>query len=273
MLYKTTTLTFTGLAVALGLRAGLFNIGAESQLAAGGFVAAMVGLVLPAGLPALVTLPVYIVAAAIGGGVVGGMPGVLKAKFGAHEVITTIMLNFIVLALLNYLVAAHLKVDGTLHTADIRAGALPRLSRFHRRRFMDRRRTSCSSSRSPSRWRVAGFLFRTRRGFELRAVGLQPEAAEYGGVNVGARVVAGDGAVGRDRRHRRTELRARLQALLRGSVCVRRGLPRHRGRDRRTEPSDRRRARGAAVRDDVAGRTRGERASCRSRSSTCSRRS
>ena len=72
----------------------------------------------------------YILAAAIGGGVVGAVPGVLKARFGAHEVITTIMLNFIVLALLNYLVAAHLKVEGTLHTPEIHAGALPRLSDF-----------------------------------------------------------------------------------------------------------------------------------------------
>src|SRR6185503_8190554 len=121
VLYKATTLTFTGLAVAVGLRAGLFNIGAESQLAAGGFVAALVGLVLPAGFPALVTLPVYLLAAALGGGIVGGIPGALKAKFGAHEVITTIMLNFIVLALLNYFTATHLKVPGSLHTAEIRA--------------------------------------------------------------------------------------------------------------------------------------------------------
>src|SRR5206468_7331267 len=56
VLYKTTTLTFTGLAVALGLRAGLFNIGAESQLAAGGFCAALVGLILPASIPSLVAL-------------------------------------------------------------------------------------------------------------------------------------------------------------------------------------------------------------------------
>src|SRR6185295_9309028 len=76
VLYKATTLTFTGLAVAVGLRAGLFNIGAESQLAAGGFVAALVGLVLPSGLPPLLLLPVYLVAAAIGGGVVGGVPGI-----------------------------------------------------------------------------------------------------------------------------------------------------------------------------------------------------
>ena len=59
VLYKATTLIFTGLAVGLGLRAGLFNIGAESQLAAGGFCAALVGMLLPAGIPALLCLPLY----------------------------------------------------------------------------------------------------------------------------------------------------------------------------------------------------------------------
>src|SRR6202040_2295034 len=62
VLYKTTTLTFTGLAVSIGLRAGLFNIGAESQLAAGGFCAALIGLVLPAGLPWLIVLPIFMLA-------------------------------------------------------------------------------------------------------------------------------------------------------------------------------------------------------------------
>jgi ABC-type uncharacterized transport system permease subunit len=184
VLYKTTTLTFTGLAVAVGLRAGLFNIGAESQLAAGGFLAALVGLVLPTGLPALVTLPVFLVAAAAGGAFVGGIPGVLKARFGAHEVITTIMLNFIVLALLNYLTAAHLKVEGTLHTTEIHAGALPRLSSM-----IDAFHGSAANVvlllAFVTAAAVAWFLFRTRRGFELRATGLQPAAAEYGGVNVG----------------------------------------------------------------------------------------
>jgi len=184
VLYKTTTLTFTGLAVAMGLRAGLFNIGAESQLAAGGFVAAMVGLVLPIGLPALVTLPVYIVAAAIGGGVVAGIPGVLKAKFGAHEVITTIMMNFIVLALLNYLISAHLRVADSLHTADIRAGALPRLSDYVAP-FHGSAANVVLFVALAAAIACGWFLFRTRRGFELRAVGLQPEAAEYGGVRVG----------------------------------------------------------------------------------------
>ncbi len=184
VLYKTTTLTFTGLAVALGLRAGLFNIGAESQLAAGGFVAALVGLVLPVGFPALIALPLYLVAAAAGGAVVGGVPGVLKAKFGAHEVITTIMLNFIVLALLNYFTAAHLKVEGSLHTAEIHAGALPRLSAFVPG-FHGSAANVVLFLAIAAALVTWWYLFRTRRGFELRATGLQPEAAEYGGVNVG----------------------------------------------------------------------------------------
>jgi general nucleoside transport system permease protein len=183
VLYKTTTLTFTGLAVAIGLQAGLFNIGAESQLAAGGFAVGVVGALLPAGIPSLLLLPLFIVVAAVGGGLVGGAAGVLKAKWGAHEVITTIMLNFIVLALLNYLTVAHFKVFDTLHTADLRSGVLPRLSimipAFH------------GSAANVVLFLalvavVAGwwYLFRSRAGFELRAVGLQPQAAEYGGVKV-----------------------------------------------------------------------------------------
>src|SRR4029079_16023301 len=80
VLYKATTLTFTGLAVAVGLRAGLFNIGAESQLAAGGFLAALAGLVLPMGLPALATLPIYLVAAAGRGAGVGASHGGVKQR-------------------------------------------------------------------------------------------------------------------------------------------------------------------------------------------------
>ncbi|HEY9225077.1 MAG TPA: ABC transporter permease [Gemmatimonadaceae bacterium] len=184
VLYKATTLTFTGLAVAVGLRAGLFNIGAESQLAAGGFAAALVGLALPAGLPSLLTLPVYLAAAALGGGIVGGIPGALKAKFGAHEVITTIMLNFIVLALLNYLTVTYFKVPGSLHTSEIRAGALPRLSDFIPA-FHGSAANVVIVIGALAAAGTAWFLFRTRPGFELRATGLQPLAAEYGGVSVG----------------------------------------------------------------------------------------
>jgi general nucleoside transport system permease protein len=183
VLYKATTLTFTGLAVALGIRAGVFNIGAESQLAAGGFAAAAVGLLFPAALPALVAAPLLIVAAAVGGGVVGAVPGALKARFGASEVIVTIMLNFIVLAFLNWIVSSRLHVPETLHTPEINTGEIPRLAAF-----ADVFRGSAANltillaiAVTVAVW---WYLFRTRAGYELRAVGLQPEAAEYGGVSV-----------------------------------------------------------------------------------------
>jgi len=140
--------------------------------------------VLPSGLPAVLTLPVYVLAAAIGGGIVGGVPGVLKAKFGAHEVITTIMLNFIVLAFLSWTMSTQLRVPETLHSPAIHAGTLPRLDNvlhaFH----------GSAANGSIAIVLIAAilvdwFLFRTRRGFELRAVGLQPDAAENAGINVG----------------------------------------------------------------------------------------
>ena len=184
VLYKTTTLTFTGLAVALGMRAGVFNIGAEGQLAAGGFVAALVGLMLPAGTPIVLALPICFLAAAAGGGIVGFVPGALKSRFGSSEVIVTIMLNFIVLALLNWVVAAKLHVPETLHTPEMPAGAaVPRLSAllpaFHGSAANFTILLALAAAAAAG-W----YLFRTRRGYELRAVGLQPEAAEYGGVNV-----------------------------------------------------------------------------------------
>ena len=183
-LYKATTLICTGLAVALPLRAGLFNIGAESQIAAGGFAAAAAGLVLPAGLPWPIAALACLLAAAAGGGLVGAVPGALKAKFGASEVIVTIMLNFVVLAFLNWIVAARLHVPESLHTPEIASGGVPRfadvLSIFH------------GSAANVTLFLAVGlaaltwwFLFRTQGGYELRAVGLQPEAAANGGVSLG----------------------------------------------------------------------------------------
>ncbi|HJU75401.1 MAG TPA: ABC transporter permease [Gemmatimonadaceae bacterium] len=184
VLYKATTLAFTGLAVTLGLRAGLFNIGAEGQLAFGGFAAAMVGMWLPSAMPALLAVPLCIAAAALGGAIVGAVPGALKARFGASEVIVTIMLNFIVLAFLNWIVATKLHVGELLHTPEIRAGAVPRLASvipaFHgsAANFI----ILLAIAAALVAW---WYLFRTREGYELRAVGLQPPAAEYGGVKLG----------------------------------------------------------------------------------------
>jgi simple sugar transport system permease protein len=184
VLYKTTTLACTGLCVAIGLRAGLFNIGGEGQLAAGGFAAALAGLALPAGTPGVLAIPVCVVAALAAGAVTGWVPGILRARFGAHEVITTIMLNFVVLALLNWAISTKLRVPETLHTREIHAGMLARLGdivpAFH----------GSAANLSLVVVLIAAavtwwYLFRTRGGYDLRAVGLQPDAAEYGGVNVG----------------------------------------------------------------------------------------
>jgi len=197
VLYKATTLVFTGLAVGLGLRAGLFNIGAESQLAAGGFCAALAGLLLPAGMPALLCLPLYIFSAALGGGAVGAIPGVLKARFGAHEVIVTIMLNFIVLALLNYLTSAKVHVPDTLHTPELKSGALPRLGDFMPP-FHGSAANVTILLAIATAVGLGWYLFRTRQGFELRALGLQGHAAEYAGVNVARvtwRALAMSGAI------------------------------------------------------------------------------
>ena len=184
VLFKATTLTFTGLAVSLGIRAGLFNVGAESQLAAGGFLAALVGLGLSPHVPTVIGIPLCMIAAAFGGGVVGAIPAFLRVKFGAHEVIVTIMLNFIVLAFLNWIIATHLHVPETLHTPEIHTGAIPRLSQlipgFHG--------SAANLTIIVGLLAAFGawfFLFRTKPGYELRAVGLQPDAAEYGGINVG----------------------------------------------------------------------------------------
>jgi simple sugar transport system permease protein len=183
VLYKTTTLVCTGLAVAIPMRAGLFNIGAEGQLAAGGFAAGLVGLALPVGTPALLAVPACVIAACAGGGAVGAVPGVLRARFGAHEVIVTIMLNFIVLALINYVISAHLHVSETVHTPPIHAGEIGRLSEI-----------APAFHGSAANWTIvlvllaalaAGWLlFRTKLGYELRAVGLQPDSAEYAGIDV-----------------------------------------------------------------------------------------
>ena len=184
VLYKSTTLICTGLAVAVGLRAGLFNIGAEGQLAAGGLGAALVGLLLPAGTPALIAVPLCTFAAILAGGAVGFVPGALRAKWGAHEVITTIMLNFIVLAFLSWTMSTQLRVPETLHSPAIHAGALPRLDSWLHAFHGSAANGSIVIVLSAAIL-VDWFLFRTRGGFELRAVGLQPDAAENAGINVG----------------------------------------------------------------------------------------
>ncbi len=100
-----TPLIFTGLAVAFGFQAGLFNIGAPGQMVVGAVLAMLVGVYLPG--PPILVLPLAVVAAAIGGGLWGALPGWLKARFGANEVINTILLNFVAASFLLFILSSN----------------------------------------------------------------------------------------------------------------------------------------------------------------------
>ncbi len=171
---------FAGLAVALGFRAGLFNIGAEGQIGIGWLVAVVVGFGF-AGLPTVIHLPLAIVAGAVAGGLWAGIAGVLKARTGAHEVITTIMLNYVVYRLSEWLLCGPLEfTQGTCRTQDIAESAyLPRFLghpvTLHWGFVLALVVVAATS------W----FLFKTTWGFELRTVGANPNAARYGGMKVG----------------------------------------------------------------------------------------
>jgi simple sugar transport system permease protein len=183
VLFKATPLIFTGLAVGIAAQAGLFNIGAEGQLTLGAFVTALVGAH-AAFLPAWLHVPLAFLAGAAGGALVGAIAGALKAFRGAHEVINTIMLNFIVRAVMVGL-GTHFFLRESIHTSPIAASArLPRLSSlvpaFH---------GSAANLALVLALLVAGgtglLLSRTRIGFRLRAVGASPNAAATSGIDVG----------------------------------------------------------------------------------------
>jgi ABC-type uncharacterized transport system permease subunit len=126
VLFKATPLIFTGLAFELAFRAGLFNIGAEGQLAMGSLVGAWVATLLPATLPAVVLVPLALAAAMVAGALVAAIPAVMRAKLGVHEIITAIMTNRIVDVLLPFVLVTILG-SATLRTADVPAGAaMPR---------------------------------------------------------------------------------------------------------------------------------------------------
>jgi general nucleoside transport system permease protein len=170
VLYKATFLVFTGLAVALAFAGGLFNIGAEGQAIVGSLACALVGIAGGA-LPAIVLLPLAIAGAFLGGGLWGLIPGWLKARFGTHEVINTIMLNFVALALSNFLIARYLGLPETVRTSEIGTGA--RLARIDGWWPGMRGAAVNLSLLVALAAAVAAhlFLYRTRAGLELRAIG------------------------------------------------------------------------------------------------------
>jgi len=190
-LFYATPLIFTGLAVAVAFRCGLLNIGAEGQLYIASFATAWVGITF-AGLPALVLVPLCFLAALVAGGFWGAVPGVLKARFGAHEVITTIMLNFIAIALASYFTQCHYKPpgDALLETVPIGENAhIARLGRFIPG-FPERIPLNLAFPLAlVTCLLVYLFLWRTRWGYEIRATGANAAAAQYGGIATGRQIV------------------------------------------------------------------------------------
>ena len=190
-LFFATPLIFTGLAVAVALRGGLLNIGAEGQLYVAAFATAWMGIEL-ASLPAALLVPLCCLAGIAAGAFWAAIPGILKARFGSHEVINTIMLNFIAIALVGYLTQYHFRAPGDpiMETVPIGGGAhIPRLGTF----------VPGLPPRIPlnvafllallSCWLVYVLLWKTRWGYEIRATGQNPAAAEYGGVSVRKEIV------------------------------------------------------------------------------------
>lgn len=187
---------FAGLAVALGFRCGLFNIGAEGQYFIGGLTSVYVGYSLT-GLPWFVHLPLALVAGMVGGALWAAIAGFLKAKTGAHEVINTIMLNYVAYRLADYL----LQVGGPMARPESFRPISPEIqpSAYLPQFFPDNPAITINVGLFLALAAVAlvyWLLFRTTLGFEIRAVGANPRAARTAGISVTRNFVVAMGLSG-----------------------------------------------------------------------------
>ncbi|QSB05828.1 ABC transporter permease [Natronoglycomyces albus] len=182
-LFYATPLILTGLAVALAFRAGLFNIGAEGQAIMGAIAATVVGVSL--GLPFYLHLPIALLAGTIAGGLYGAVPGILKARTGAHEVIVTIMMNFIALHFLLWALGTTVldnpdRTEAISKTVETSAQLPPLLSflgshlRVHLGLFV-------ALAAAVVTWWL---LSRSTFGFRIRAVGANADASAVAGISV-----------------------------------------------------------------------------------------
>lgn len=204
VLFRATPLIFTGLAVAFAFRCGLFNIGGEGQVYVGAFLAAYVGFTFT-GLSAVLLIPLTIFAAALGGAFWASIPGILKAKTGVHEVIVTIMMNWIAASLTFYLALLYkapatesMKAAGVQqmipHTSEIaEAARLPRMATilsYFNIQFPSHNPLNVSFFIAIIAAVVIYYiLWKTNLGYEIRAVGHNPMASEYAGINIAKNII------------------------------------------------------------------------------------
>ena len=189
LLYKATPLFVTALAVDLGLRAGLFNIGTEGQLAAGSLAVALMGIILPSALASILGTAILLVVAAAAGALFAVVPAILKARYGAHEVISTIMMNRIADALIGLALGAGLAIPGTVQTAPLAKGLL-----FSKLGTLSTALEGSSASTAIFFALALGVAYtslmkRSRWGREITDVGWNPLACAKEGIPVGRRTV------------------------------------------------------------------------------------
>ncbi len=179
-------LILSGLSVAFAFRTGLFNIGVEGQLLVGWLASVAAALAVP-DLPKILAIPFCILVAAVAGGLWGFIPGLLKARFHVHEVITTIMMNYIALHMTNAIIRNFLFAKGE-HTPVIPDNA-----------SLSSQFLTDLTTGSRLHWGIIVsligafvmwfLLWRTTKGFELRAVGYNPDASRYAGMNVNRNII------------------------------------------------------------------------------------
>jgi simple sugar transport system permease protein len=184
-LVAATPYIFGALSVAIALRCGIFNIGTEGQIYMGALASVIVGIYLK-GLPAIIHIPLAILAGAFAGAFWAAIPALLKTKFGSNEVINTIMLNYVAFKFVEYLLIGPLRrpEQSEPFSAYIQASAeLPRLlpypNRFHIGFFI------AIAIAILMYW----FLFHTPVGLEIRLVGRNPNASKYAGIDIKNRYV------------------------------------------------------------------------------------
>jgi len=182
-----TPLILTGLSVAFAFRTGLFNIGAAGQALVGGLAATALGLTL--GLPKFAMLPVLLVAAAAAGALWAWLPGYLKARFNVHEVVSTIMMNWIAYWITYYTIPTFFKGSFETESRQISEAAslkIPALTQLFAGSYINLGLLISLLAV----WLVAVILNKTVLGYRLKAVGYNRFAAEYAGINVNRHVVA-----------------------------------------------------------------------------------
>ncbi|WP_058486410.1 ABC transporter permease [Defluviitalea phaphyphila] len=185
-LLNMTTLIFTGLSVAFAFRTGLFNIGAAGQMLMGGFIAVYIGIIFD--LPRIIHLPFAVISAGLAGALWASIPGILKAKFKVHEVVTTIMMNWIAYWSVYYFVPNYIPGNFDTESAVIKESASLRtdwLSSLFKGSYVNLGLFLSIIAVIIIWW----ILEKTTFGYELKAVGFNPNSAEYAGMKVNRNIV------------------------------------------------------------------------------------